>query len=79
MRDLQSAQRAICQCDATSKSGNDAQVTQSHKPSHSQVSNSIRIGHIPLQHILLHIAKYYHLDFTILLSFHHTTSFMGEC
>ena len=61
------------------KSSNDADVTQTDKPSHSQVSNSFRIGHILLQHVLLHSAKYYHLDFTILLSFNHTTSFMGEC
>ena len=39
-------------------------VTQMDKPSQQQVSNSIRIGHIYLQH-LLHIAKYYLLDFTI--------------
>ena len=41
------------------KSGNDADVTQTDKPLHSQVLNSIRIRHILLQHILLHLAKYY--------------------
>ena len=51
-----------------------------HKPSNQQVSYSIQIGlHIHLQHILLHLAKYIHwITFTI-PSFHHTTSFMGEC
>ena len=39
--------------DVTSKSSNDADVTQSHKPSHQHVSNSIRIGHFLLQqHII---------------------------
>ena len=49
LRELQSVQRAICQRDATSKSGNDMDVMQSHKPSQQQVSYSIRIGHIYLQ------------------------------
>ena len=47
LRDLQSAQAYWR--DATSKSGNDADVTQSHKPSQHQVSNSFQIGHIILQ------------------------------
>ena len=52
LHELQSTE-AICQCNATFKSSNDADVTQMDKLSQQQVSNSFRIGHI-----LLHLAPF---------------------
>ena len=50
-----------------------------NKPSHYKSQIQFESDTFICNNILLHSAKYYHLDFTILLSFHHTTSFMGEC
>ena len=69
MRELQSTK--ICQHDMIRS--HDTQVTQLHKPSHYKSQIQFESDTFICNNILLHSAKYYHLDFTILLSFppHH--------
>ena len=62
---LQSTE-AICQHDTTYQIGQWCRSHTNRQTFALQVSYSIWIGHIPLQHILLHLAKYYPWDFTIL-------------
>ena len=57
MRDLQSAQRAICQRDVTSKSGNDADVTNL-RINMSQIL--FELDTFIYNNILLDLAKYIH-------------------
>ena len=65
--------------DATSKSGNDADVTQHHKPSHYNSQVHFELDTFICNNILLHLAKYIHWITLPYHSFHHTTLFMGEC
>ena len=79
MRELQSAQRPYA---SAMQLPNPVMMWMSHKvnkPSHYKSQIQFELDTFICNNILLHSAKYYHLDFTILLSFHHTTSFMGEC
>ena len=60
LHELQSAQSKDMGVTQLTKSGNDADVTQTSQTFTTQVSYSIQIGHTLLQHILLHLAKYIH-------------------